>query len=56
MSKESPVIDLKAAKAERERKCYAALVLQKFSDMEHADKRAFLDRKAEVEIAARERL
>lgn len=50
------VVDFKAARKERERRRYADLVMKTFSDMEHADKRAVLDRKAEVQIAARERL
>jgi hypothetical protein len=50
------VVDLKAAKKEQERKRYAALVLKTFDEFEHADKREVLDRKAEVQIKARERL
>jgi hypothetical protein len=53
---EPVVLDLAAAKAERDRKRYAALVMKAWDDQEHAEKRAFLDRKAEVQIAARERL
>lgn len=52
----SKIVDLKAAKKEQERKRYADLVMQKFNDFEHADKREFLDRKAEVQIKARETL
>jgi hypothetical protein len=51
-----PVISLAEAKAEKERKAYAALVLSTFDQFEHDDKRDQLDRKAEVQIAARERL
>jgi len=40
----------------RKRKAYAALVLKVWDDQEHAEKRAQLDRKAEVQIKARERL
>lgn len=53
---DSKITDLAAAKKERERKQYAALVLKVFDEMRHADKRVALDRKAEVQIAARERL
>jgi hypothetical protein len=47
---------MKEAKARIEKKRYAALVMQTWDDMEHAEKREMLDRKAEVQIAARERL
>lgn len=50
------VADLKAAKQERERKLYAALVLATYDDFEHDDKRKALDIKAEAQIKARERL
>jgi hypothetical protein len=54
MSKEP--IDLGAAKKERERKHYAALILRAYDDIEHADKREVLDRQAQMQIKARERL
>ncbi|WP_185973500.1 hypothetical protein [Mesorhizobium sp. WSM4303] len=50
------VVSLKEAKEQAARKKYAALVLSKFDDFEHADKREFLQRKAEVENASRQRL
>ncbi len=49
-------VDMNAARKKRERKRYADLVMKTYCDMDHADKRAFLDRKADVQIAARERL
>jgi hypothetical protein len=39
-----------------EKQRYARLVLKVFDEMEHADKREFLDRKGETQIKARERL
>jgi hypothetical protein len=50
------VVNLADAKKERKRKKYADLVMKVFNEMEHADKRAVLDKAAEVQIAARERL
>lgn len=50
------VVNLASAKQARDRTRYAALVMKVWDDMEHADRRVFLDRKAEVQIAARERL
>lgn len=50
------VSGLAAARRERDRRRYADLVLKTYDDFEHADKREFLDRKAEVQIKARERL
>lgn len=35
---------------------YAALVMEKFDEAERADRRALMDRKSAVQIAARERL
>ncbi len=52
----APIVDIKAAKAKRERERYAALVLKVWDDWEHADRREMLDRKGEVQIKARERL
>lgn len=52
----SKVVDLKAAKQDRDRKQYATLVLSEYDRQEHAEKREFLDRKAEAQIKARERL
>lgn len=40
----------------REKERYDRLVLQTWDDVEHADKRQMLDRKADVQIKARERL
>jgi len=51
-----PPISLADAKRKRGREAYSRLVLQKFDEMEHADKRKVLDMKAEVQIKARERL
>jgi hypothetical protein len=51
-----PPVSLADAKKKREREAYNRLVLQKFDEMEHADKRKVLDHKAEVQIKARERL
>jgi hypothetical protein len=48
--------DFDAAKKERAHKEYAALVMSKFREAEHADKCTFLERKASVEHAARQRL
>ena len=42
-------------KAAAESEANNALILQTFDDFEHADKRAFLERKADVERAGRER-
>lgn len=53
---ELAAIDLKAKKAETDRKAYGELVMQKWDDVEHADKRKMLDHKAEIQIAAREKL
>jgi hypothetical protein len=50
------IIDIKVAKAARERAKYADLVMKVWDDWEHADKREMLDRKAEVQITAREKL
>ena len=50
------ITSLSAARKDRERKQYAALVLKTFDEFEHADKREQLDRKAAVQIAARERI
>lgn len=48
--------DIKQFKKRREREKYNALVLAAYDALEHADKRAMLDQKAEVQIKARERL
>lgn len=52
----APVVSLGDAKRAHDKQRYADLVMQTFRDAEHADRRKFLDRKAEVQIAARERL
>lgn len=49
-------IDLAELRRRRERERYAALVMKAWDDQEHAAKRDHLDRKAEVQIAARERI
>lgn len=43
-------------KAASDREAYGAAVLKSFDDFEHADKLAFLERKAEVERAGREHM
>lgn len=48
--------DLKVARDARKREEYNRLVLKTWDDMEHDDKRAMLDRRAEVQIKNRERL
>lgn len=48
--------DLSEIRKQRERKAYTARVLEIFGEMERGDKREVLDRKAEVQIKARERL
>lgn len=50
------VENLAARKKERDRKRYADLVLSAFDNLEHKDKREFLDKKAETQIKAREQL
>lgn len=50
------VISLAGIKKQREKERYAALVMKVWDDWEHADKRALLDKKGEVQIKARERL
>jgi hypothetical protein len=50
------VVSLAEAKEQAKRKKYAALVLSKFDDFEHADKREFLERKAAAENASRQKL
>ena len=52
----SKPVDLKEVRKQKERDAYNRLVLQKFAEMEHADKRKVLDLKSEVQIKARERL
>lgn len=47
---------LSDAKKRLEKARYNRLVLKAFNDMEHADKRAFLDKKAVIEAANREKL
>lgn len=43
-------------KKANEREKYASLVMQTFDSFEHQDKREFLERRAAVEHAARQRL
>lgn len=50
------IVSLRQAKEDMARKRYAEQVLKSFEDMEHAEKRDFLQRKAEVENASRQRL
>jgi hypothetical protein len=49
-------IDLSEIRKKREREAYARLALDAFDNLERADKREVLDRKAEVQIKGRERL
>ena len=56
MSHGAKIVSLSETKKAVERKRYAALVMAAYDDMEHADKRAMLDRRAKVQIEARERL
>lgn len=49
-------VSLNAEKASKERKDYAELVMSAYRDLEHADKRSFIEKKAAVEKAARQRL
>lgn len=53
MSKVETLADAKKRLADRK---YRELVMQKFQDFEHQDKREQLERRAAVEAAARERL
>lgn len=54
--KSGGVKSLAAAKQKRDRERYNAMVLDAFDGLEHAAKREVLDRKAETQIKARERL
>lgn len=49
-------VSLAEARKQKEKERYAALVLTTFDQFEHADKREALDRRAEVERAAKDRL
>ena len=51
-----PPVSLADAKKRKEREAYNRLVLRKFDEMEHDNKRKILDLKAEVQIKAREKL
>ena len=53
---QASVVMLPQAKKQREKKRYADLVMKTYRDMEHADKREFLERKSAVERASRQRL
>lgn len=50
------IVSLSAVRKQREKERYADLVMKVWDDWEHADKRALLDKKGEVQIKARERL
>ncbi len=54
--KAPPPIDLAAAKKARQKAEYRSMVLKAFDDQEHAGKRAFLDHRAAVERANRDKL
>jgi len=47
-------IDLSKQRANKKKRDYAALVMRVFDDFEHEDRRAFLERRAEVERKARQ--
>lgn len=49
-------VSLAEARKRKEKERYAALVLQTFDDFDHTDKRKQLERRANVESKARERL
>lgn len=50
------IIPIAQVKADKARKAHATLTLAAWDKMEHADKRQRLEKKAEVERAARQRL
>lgn len=50
------LIDLKAAKAARDRKRYAARVLQTFDDLKHADARELAEKRSETQRKARNKI
>ena len=52
----SAPVKLAEARKRKERQEYAALVLKAWDDLEHQDKREFLERRSDVERAGRERL
>lgn len=53
---EDKIANLEQAKEMKRQKQYAKLALKAFDAMNHQDKREVLDRKAEVQIKAREQL
>lgn len=50
------VTDLSQARRDKERRDYGNLVLAAWDDMSHAERRAFLEKKAAVENANRQKL
>lgn len=56
MSNKATTINLDEVRKQRASEAYKRLVLQVFSDMEHADRREQLQRRADVERANREKL
>lgn len=49
-------VNLSEARKRKEKERYAALVIRAWEDFDHEDKREQLERRADVERAARERL
>lgn len=50
------IVSLDKVKDERKRRQYAGLVLKAYDDIERAERREFLDHKAAVENASRQKL
>lgn len=50
------VTDLAKARQDKKKREYADLVLKAWDDADHADRRAFLDKKAAIENANRQKL
>lgn len=53
---EAKVRKIEDARKRRERDEYRRLVMRGFDDLEHQERRTFLERKAEIERKGRERL
>lgn len=56
MKKSTTPIDLTAARKTKAKKNYAALVLKVWDDMDHEQRREFLEKRAEVQRKARQAL
>ena len=50
---EQKIVDLQSARKKQKDKEYAVLSLRCYDDLEHADKRSFSEKKAEIERKAR---